>query len=461
LYKIWREIMSIIIMILLLSLLILVHEAGHFWAARAFGIKVDKFGFGLPIGPTLYSKKVGDVEILVHAFLLGGYVAFPDDDKECDLPQDSPERFINKPMWQRAVVVSAGVIANILCALVLVMFVAIYSHQLPSGNYEIYAGSISAPEGASIWKSGLKQGDRILSLNGCEINNVYSLVTIVKNSAKNNGFITEEVVNKNYDALKALNPGLEKDEIILKDLSVRLPEEAAKDMVTLDKYMAKGAKYFKNEGYQLDERLTDLSHVINDKKMYISEGKYTLYDIAQALSDDTHPIKFTVLRNSQTIELNPIYPDSNGLIGIGLVSKRIMIETKTPWSIVKESHSYLWNNTYMMMYSLGQLFTGNVPFKDMHGVVAITKIGGDMINQSGKSAGILLAALISMNLAILNFLPIPALDGGHLMFLIIEKIYGKQLDEKVIEKISSVFFTLLIILMVLVLFNDITLLVHK
>ena len=68
--------MSIIIMILLLSLLILVHEAGHFFVARACGIKVDKFGFGLPIGPTLFKKKVGDVEILVHAFLLGGYVSY-------------------------------------------------------------------------------------------------------------------------------------------------------------------------------------------------------------------------------------------------------------------------------------------------------------------------------------------------------------------------------------------------
>ena len=113
------------------------------------------------------------------------------------------------------------------------------------------------------------------------------------------------------------------------------------------------------------------------------------------------------------------------------------------------------------MYSLGQLFTGNIPMKDMHGVVAITKIGGDMIEKAGKSAGILLAALISMNLAILNILPIPALDGGHLMFLILEKIMGKPVDEKVIETISTIFFSLLIILMIFVIFNDITLIVQK
>ena len=72
--------MGIIKMLFLLSVLILVHEAGHFLAAKFFKMKVSKFGFGLPIGPTLWEKQVGDVQVLVHAFLLGGYVAFPDGD---------------------------------------------------------------------------------------------------------------------------------------------------------------------------------------------------------------------------------------------------------------------------------------------------------------------------------------------------------------------------------------------
>lgn len=453
--------MSIIIMILLLSLLILVHEAGHFLAARAFGIKVEKFGFGLPIGPTLFRTKCGDVEVLVHAFLLGGYVSFPDDDKDCELPDDSPDRFINKPAWQRAVVVSAGVIANVICALALVMFVAIWTKQLPSGNYEIYTAGISAPKDASIWDSGLQKGDRILKANGCEINNIYSLVTIVKNSAKGNGIISEETINKNYNELKGLNPGLEKDEIIPAELSIRLPEKPATDVITMDKYAAKGAKYFKKEGIILDENLKTLKKEVEGKSVYTSNGKYSLYDVAKAVSDGVHPINLTVLREGNIIDLAPIYPDEKGLIGIGLDSKQTMISTKTPWAVIKSSNKYLWDNTYMMMYSLGQLFTGNVPLRDMHGVVAITKIGGDMIQKSGKSSGILLAALISMNLAILNILPIPALDGGHLMFLLIEKIIGKPLDDKIIEKISSVFFMLLIVLMIFVLFNDITLLVKK
>ena len=186
-----------------------------------------------------------------------------------------------------------------------------------------------------------------------------------------------------------------------------------------------------------------------------------MYDVAKALSNGEHPLNIIVERNNETVKLNPIYPDEKGVIGIGLSAKQTMIETKTIPSITKESCKYLWENTYLMMYSLGQLFTGNIPLKDMHGVVAITKIGGDMIEKSGKSSGILLAALISMNLAILNILPIPALDGGHLMFLLVEKIIGRPVDEKVIEIISNVFFSLLIILMIFVVFNDITLLIRK
>jgi len=453
--------MSIIIMILLLSLLILVHEAGHFMAARIFGIKVEKFGFGLPVGPTLWSKKIGDVEVLVHAFLLGGYVAFPDDDKDCDLPEDSPDRFINKPAWQKAIVVSAGVIANVVCAIVLVMFVALWTKQLPSGNFDIYTASISAPKEASIWNSGLQIGDRIYSANGCRINNVYSFVTIVKNSARGNGTISQSVVDENYKTLKALNPGLEKDEIIPEGVSIRLPEKPDADVITMDKYAAKGAKYFKKEGFKLHENLKELRDTVDGKKVYTSDGKYTISEVAEAVSDGRHPINITVIRDGELIVLNPIYPDEKGLIGIGLTSKQKMIKTNSAGKIVKGSCKYLWENTYIMMYSLGQLFTGNIPMKDMHGVVAITKIGGDMIEKAGKSAGILLAALISMNLAILNILPIPALDGGHLMFLLIEKIMGKPLDEKIIEKISSIFFTILIILMILIVFNDITMIVRK
>ena len=108
-----------------------------------------------------------------------------------------------------------------------------------------------------------------------------------------------------------------------------------------------------------------------------------------------------------------------------------------------------------MLWSLGQIFTGKIPLKDLHGIVAITKVGGDVIEQQGLFKGILLTAMISLNLAIVNLLPIPALDGGHLLFLLIEKIRGRAINEATLEKIGNTGFYLLIILMIVIVFNDI------
>ena len=128
---------SAIIMLLLISLLILVHELGHFFAAKLVGIRVDKFGFGLPFGPTLFKKKIGETEILIHAFLLGGYVSFPDDEEECDLPKDSPQRFSNKTVGQRALVISAGVICNVILAYILIFSTGLFWKHLPENKFTL------------------------------------------------------------------------------------------------------------------------------------------------------------------------------------------------------------------------------------------------------------------------------------------------------------------------------------
>ena len=200
--------MSIIIMILLLSFLVLVHEAGHFYAARALGIKVSKFGFGLPIGPTLWSKQVGDVEVLVHAFLLGGYVSFPDDEKESGVVIPDEDKFMNKPVWKRMIVISAGVIANIITAIVFVLITAFVWGKLPSGQYEVYINKIVAEKSESVWASGLEKGDRIIKINGSDINSSYALNLYSKNSKRYDGKVDKTSVDETLDKLKTLNPKL-------------------------------------------------------------------------------------------------------------------------------------------------------------------------------------------------------------------------------------------------------------
>ncbi len=454
--------MSIIIMILLLSFLILVHEAGHFMAARMLGIKVDKFGFGLPIGPTLWSKKVGDVEVLVHACLLGGYVAFPDDDKESNLPADSKDRFVNRPVWQRMIVISAGVIANVITAILLVMFTATIWGKLPSGNYQVFINSITAEKTESVWQSGLQKNDRIIKINGSDIHSTYAISLYSKNSAKFDGRVNEKFASENLAKLQKLNPSLEAEKIIKKGVIVNIgSDEVIEPKIVIKDEELKGYAPYKNDEIQLSKEQIKLRNSIKNGT-YVSDGTYTLKDLAYALSDGLKPVEITVLRNGKVVELNPIYPNKDGIIGISMAAKQDLTVTKTPAKIFTESCKYIWEQTYMLVYGLWQLFSGKIPAKDLHGIVVIAKIGGDVIKNSGMFSGLLLTAMISMDLALINFLPIPALDGGHFMFLLIEKLRGKPLNQENIEKISNIFFLLLILLMILIIFNDVyALLKHK
>ena len=452
--------MSVIIMILLIGLLILVHELGHLGAALLFKVKVDKFGIGLPIGPTLWEKKVGNITLIVHAFLFGGYVSFPDDDKDSNLPQNSPDRLMNKPIWQRAIIFSAGVIANVICAYVLVLLTAALWHNMPSGKFDIYVNDIVAPKEASVWQSGLKKGDKIIEVNGSQVNTKYGLNLYALYSASFDGKTNEGLAEKNCEYLKKLNPAYTKDEIIPEGLIVKIPEQIQKEeKVVLSRNVLNAVELYKPDETKLSDEQIKLRDKAKDQKFIETDGTFSLKDLAYALSDSERPLDIKVLRNGEVVALKTVYSDKDGLIGITLDRKEVLIPITGVKSAFSASWNYLYNVTKSMIIVLKQLFTGKIPIKNMHGVVLITKMGGDIISSEGIFYGILLTAVISMNLAILNILPIPALDGGHLLFLIIEKIQGKPVDEEIANKIMTVFFSLLILLLVFVLFNDIYVLV--
>ncbi len=454
--------MSIIIMILLLSFLVLVHEAGHFLAARALGIKVSKFGFGLPIGPTLWSKKVGDVDVVVHAFLLGGYVSFPDDEKDSKEQVAPEDRFMNKPVWQRMIVISAGVIANIITAFVFVLITAFVWGKLPSGQYEVYINKIAAEKDASVWTSGLQAGDRVTNVNGSDINSSYALTLYSKSSKPYDGKVDEDFVQSNLEKIKKLNPSLNDTDIIEAKTVIVLPERQDEPQIKIEDEVLKGYALYKDNQKSLTGVQVKLRDLLKDKTSFVADGKVTLSDLAYAISDTKRPLNLKVLRDGKEVTLKSIYPNDKGMIGVMIEAREVLRPTKSIPSAIKGTFSYLWEQTYMLVYGLWQLFTGKIPVKDLHGIVVITKIGGDVIQNSGFFSGLLLTAMISLDLALINFLPIPALDGGHFMFLLIEKLRGKPLDEETINKISSAFFLLLIIFMVLVVFNDVYALIkHK
>jgi len=450
--------MHILTMLILLSVLILVHELGHFGVARMFGIKVDRFGFGLPFGPTLFEKKWGNTTVCIHALLLGGYVAFPDDDPDSDIPKDDPDRISNRPVWQRALVVTAGVAANALIAYLIVLFVAAASQGVPSGKYNVYIEGLQPDKTLSANYIGVKKDDKIVSVNGMTVDSPIKFIQVAQLSKKFDNYAPVEQINNQEKNILDKNPSLKNfkpDQLISKGIKVNLPVETPENTIILPESALTGIKKVNPEGKILSANQQKLRDNIENKTFFTADGKTTINDLAAAASDTVHPLIITVNRNGKNIELKKAYPNKKGFIGVKLRSEEVIMPVNSPVSAVTKSWSYLSRNVYYMVSGLGMIVTGQIPLQDLHGIVAITKIGGDIIEKKGMWDGLLLTALISIDLAIVNLLPIPALDGGHLVFLLIETLRGKPVDEKMQEAFAKYGFAFLIGLMILIIFNDI------
>lgn len=447
--------MNILIMILLISILIIVHEIGHFVAAKLMKIQVDRFGLGLPVGPAIWEKKLGETVYCIHPLLLGGYVSFPDENPESKLPKNSFKRFENKPLYQRAIVISAGVFMNIVLAFILVFFTAGFTSELPSGKYSLSVEGLQKGKDLSAENIGIQKGDKIVSVNGVIIDHPTKFITIVQNSKKFNDVVSKEKAVFQFNEIKRLNrliinpPGP-----IKKGTKILLPKPNPESQVEVKGSLVEVSGY-KPEGLYLDEKEKTLRNSLENKNFFIADGKTRLEDLATATADTYSPIYITVERNGKIIALKEATANKEGLIGIKFSYKELPLKVNGIGETIKYSYEFLKQNTIFMFEGLFKLFTGGVPLSDMHGIIAVTKIGSDMITQNGIWDGVLLTALISINLAIINLLPIPALDGGHLFFLLIEKIKGSPVSPEIQENFSKVGFAILIGLMIFVLFNDI------
>lgn len=446
--------MHIITMLLLLSVLIIVHEFGHFIVARMLKIKVEKFGFGLPFGPTLYETKWGDTKICIHSFLLGGYVSFPDDDPDSELPKDSPERIANRKVWERFLVISAGVTANAIIAYVIVLMVAGFSGNIPANKYNIYVDGLQEGKNYASHQIGMAPGDKILSVNGKKIDSLYKFVGAAKRSKKFNGYITYERHDEMVNKILELNPALSRGKIPA-GMVVKLPKALPEKPADVPKDIFSNYQEYKPQGIYLSQKEQELRDKIREKEMFTSDGNITVSELAAATGDTVHPINIIVQRNGKQVNLSPAFPDENGMIGIKLKVEEVNVAVKSPGDAIVKSWDYLQRNAVYMVKGLWMIITGQIPLSDLHGIVAVTKIGSDIIENRGIWDGLLLTALISIDLAIVNLLPIPALDGGHLLFLFIEKLRGRPVEERTQEAFARYGFMFLIGLMFLIIFNDV------
>jgi membrane-associated protease RseP (regulator of RpoE activity) len=332
--------MSVFAAIAVLAVLILVHELGHFIAARAQGIHVNRFSLGF--GPILWKYQGQKTEYAVRAFPLGGFVGFPDDDPDSDIPPNDPNLLRNRPILDRAIVISAGVIANLIFA----YFLLVAQVNLVGISQATQPGVLIkqlAPEVSTVaLDAGLKPGDVVIAANnkkfGTSLQEIEALREIIKTNA----------------------------------------------------------------------------------------GK---------------PIELQVIRDRQqlSVTVTPEAKPTGGSIGVGLAPNGSIVRRRVTnlMQALKLGAQEFQRIIAMTFQGFKQLVTNfGETASQVAGPVKIVEIGANIAHNDTGSL-LYFAALISINLAIINILPLPALDGGQLAFLIIEALRGRPLPTRFQEGVMQ------------------------
>jgi regulator of sigma E protease len=423
---------TLISFLFVLGVLIFVHELGHFLMARRIGVRVLTFSLGF--GPKLLKVTRGSTEYCVSAIPLGGYVKMAGENPE-EARTGAADEFLSKGKWQRFQVLVMGPVMNLALA-VIVMAVVLYQGA-PRPLYERHAVIVGAfADGSTAALAGLKLGDRVVTVDGEPVENWDQYLAAIVPKAKRE--ITLGIVRNGRPSQLTVVPASQ-GEYELGDLGIQPivhPEVAAI-----------------SQGQAAEAAGLKTGDVIMEV-----EGKPDLpYDqlIAAIRSHEDKPLRLTVQRGTelQEITVTPRLTGDKAMIGAQFNFFETYSVKPGPIEAVKLSIQKNWEWTKQIGQTLGGLFTHSTSVKQLMGPVAIARLSGSAAKAGWLSLFTLLA-MISLNLGLLNLMPIPVLDGGHITILALEGLARRDFSMKVKEKMLGAGFVLLVMLMLTVIFND-------
>jgi regulator of sigma E protease len=426
--------------LILIGVMILIHELGHFWAARFFDVRVETFSFGF--GPRLFGFRRGDTDYRVSAvFFLGGFVKMagelPGDESAND-----PRGFQAKPRWQRLIIVLGGPIMNVVLAVALLTGLYMFKYQkVVDADSGAVIGSVSASTPAA--KAGIQEGDRIVKLDGKRNPTWDDIILKEIESAAHPMRLTIERGGRQFDTTVtptldersgAGNAGWsEKGEVQLGPVSAGMPAHKV--------------------GLQPGDLIESAGgHPIH--------ATVRFHEVIRASGGKPVAIEFRRNGKPMQVTVQPVWSSADGqprwMIGaivepkLNIVTSRLSLP-----DAVRESVQENVRSAGLIFTVLEGVIERRISAKLLSGPVGIAQMSGQAA-KAGPSAFIAFMAMVSLNLAVINLMPLPILDGGSVVMLIIEMVMRRDMSMSVKEAVFKVGFVFIMMLVAFVLYNDIT-----
>ena len=444
---------SVVGFLIAIGILVAVHEFGHYWVARKLGVKVLRFSVGF--GKPLWRKVAGpdNTEYVIAALPLGGYVKMlGENDPETPVSPDERHRaFDNQPIWKRSLIILAGPGINFLFAILLFTLLGLQSSERLDPVFG------KAPEASAVYKAGVREGDRLLTINGRQADYL----------AHQQLYIMNQVLQGNTIEMEVLS-GASKRSIEIETSDIPIYNISPSSMMYQLGIVPPSPPISSEIAFVSPDSPAALAGVqAGDRVVKISEQPVKSWrDLSGLIAPNPgKEISVVVDRAGQQVDFK-ITPESRpfngseiGVIGVGpkptpYADEQIVTIDRGLWSAFVEGLDQTWQMSTVTLRMLGKMITLQVSHKNVNGPIMIANVAGQAI-QIGLDYYIHILAVISISLGVMNLLPIPILDGGHLLVHLVEGVAGKRAAENFFAIGQRVGVFMLLGIMGLAFYNDI------
>ncbi|MBQ8829621.1 MAG: RIP metalloprotease RseP [Burkholderiaceae bacterium] len=433
-----------------LGILIIIHEFGHYWMAKRFGVKVLKFsiGFGKPI----FTWKRNETEWSISAIPLGGYVRMLDmRDSDCEpiSPEDRSRTFNVKPAWQRLFIVLAGPVANLVLAVFLYTVIAFVGTNEP-------LPIVKDPEfNTPAYVAGIRDGDHILSVSGKPVKSFGDMHMEIVRNMGSRAFVllkdrsgNEREVILDLSDIYSESSDAQTDPVNHIGLDLRIGSPIIVGFIENSIGKQKGLKVN-------DEILLVNGQPVNNPKAFVSEIQKSVgKEVSLVVRNKADSIERVV----QLVPTTVTTPEGQvvGRIGASIgVDIPMTIVSYGPFESLWKGFTKVADMAWFSVEMVCKMISGEVSVKNISGPVTIADYAGQTV-KLGFMAFISFLALISVNLGVLNLLPIPMLDGCHVLYYSVEMVRGKPVSENFQLVASKLGMAVIACLTLLALYNDLT-----